>query len=173
MSANDEKLRRLSAALDDHSAEGIEILYSEPSRIIGMTIMLMLLLVIAILVWSFFGRADVIVSAPGILAPEDEVRRVYTPINGELVDIYVAEGAPVSEGDLLARLNARDAIQVAANALEAELALEEVEQEYREFPARRALMERAAETLKDQIETAERLSEKRVTEGLAKLAQAQ
>lgn len=173
MSANDEKLRRLSAALDDHSAEGIEILYSEPSRIIRVTIMLMLLLVIAILVWSFFGRADVIVSAPGILAPEDEVRRVYTPINGELVDIYVAEGAPVSEGDLLARLNARDAIQVAANALEAELALEEVEQEYREFPARRALMERHAETLKDQIETAERLSEKRVTEGLAKLAQAQ
>jgi HlyD family secretion protein len=173
MSAGDKKLRRLSTALEDHSAEGIEILYSEPSRIIRVTILLMLLLVVAILVWSFFGRADVIVSAPGILAPEDEVRRVYAPINGELVDMYVTEGAPVSEGDLLARLNARDAIQVAANALEAELALEEVEQEYREFPAHRALLERHAGTLKEQIETAERLSEKRVTEGLAKLAQAQ
>ncbi len=173
MSAEEEKLRRLSTALEDNSAEGIEILYSEPSRIIHTTILLMLLLVLAILVWSFFGRADVIVSASGILGPEDEVRRVYAPINGELVDIYVTEGAPVSEGDLLARLNARDAIQVAANALEAELSLEEVEQEYREFPARRALMERQAETLKDQIETAERLQAKRVTEGLAKLAQAQ
>ncbi len=116
MSANDEKLKRLSAALDDHSAEGIEILYSEPSSMISATIVLMLLIVVAALVWSFFGRADVIVSAPGVLGPEDEVRRVYSPIDGELVDIYVTEGAPVSKGDLLARLNARDAIQVAANA---------------------------------------------------------
>lgn len=173
MSANDEKLTRLSAALDDHSAEGIEILYSEPSRMINATIMLMLLIVVAALVWSFIGRADVIVSAPGILGPEDEVRRVYAPINGELVDIYVTEGAPVSKGDLLARLNARDAIQAAANAVEAELALKQVEQEHQDFPARRELMQRHVETLQAQIETAERLHDKRVTEGLAKLAQAQ
>jgi HlyD family secretion protein len=173
MSANDEKLRRLSTALDDHSAEGIEILYSEPSRMITATIMLMLLIVVSALVWSFFGRADVIVAAPGVLGPEDEVRRVYAPINGELVDIYVSEGAPVSEGDLLARLNARDAIQAAANAVEAELTLKEAEQEHKDFPARRELMQRHVETLQAQIETAERLHEKRVTEGLAKLAQAQ
>jgi hemolysin D len=173
MSANDEKLTRLSTALDDHSAEGIEILYSEPSRMINATIMLMLLIVVAGLVWSFIGRADVIVSAPGILGPEDEVRRVYAPINGELVDIYVTEGAPVSKGDLLARLNARDAIQAAANAVEAELALKQVEQEHQDFPARRELMQRHVETLQAQIETAERLHDKRVTEGLAKLAQAQ
>ncbi|MGD2076738.1 MAG: HlyD family efflux transporter periplasmic adaptor subunit [Gammaproteobacteria bacterium] len=173
MSAKDEKLRRLSAALEDHSAEGIDILYAAPSRLIRMTILLMLLLVVAILVWSFFGRADVIVSAAGVLAPEEEVRRIYAPIDGELVDIYVAEGVPVSEGDLLARINARDAIRVAAEALEAELALEEVEQEYRDFPARKALMERRAGTLKERIDTAERLHEKRISEGLAKLAQAQ
>jgi HlyD family secretion protein len=173
MSANDENLRRLSTALDDHGAEGIEILYSEPSRMIGATIILMLLIIVAVLVWSFIGRADEIVSAPGMLGPEDEVRRVYTPINGELVDVYVAEGAPVSQGDLLARLNARDAIQVAANAIEAELALKQVEQEHADFPARRELMQRHVETLQAQIETAERLHEKRVTEGLAKLSQAQ
>jgi hemolysin D len=173
VSAKEEKLRRLSTALEDHSAEGIEILYSEPSRIIRSMILLMLGLIVAIIVWSFFGRADVIVSASGVLSPEEEVRRVYAPIGGELVDIYVAEGLPVSEGDMLARLNARDAIQAASNALEAELELAEVEQEYKEFPARRALMERQAEALKQQIETAERLNEKRVTEGLAKLAQAQ
>jgi HlyD family secretion protein len=173
MSADDEKLRRLSAALEDHGAEGIEILYSEPSRMISATIMLMLLIVVSALVWSFIGRADVIVSAPGILGPEDEVRRVYAPIDGELVDIYVTEGAPVSEGDLLARLNARDAIQVAANAVEAELALKQAEQEHKDFPARRELMQRHAESLQAQIETAERLHEKRVTEGLAKLSQAQ
>ena len=173
MSAKEEKLRRLATALEDHSVEGIDILYSEPSRLLRITILLVLLLVVAVVVWSFFGRADVIVSAPGVLAPEEEVRRVYAPIDGALVDIYVTEGAPVAEGDLLARLNARDAIRVAANALEAELALEEVARDYREFPARKALLERKAETLLEQIETAESLHEKRVTEGLAKLAQAQ
>jgi len=173
MSANDEKLKRLSAALDDHGAEGIEILYSEPSRMIAATIMLMLLVVVSALVWSFIGRADVIVSAPGVLGPEDEVRRVYAPINGELTDIYVTEGAPVAEGDLLARLNARDAIQLATNALEAELALKQAEQEHRDFPARRELLQRHADALQAQIETAENLHEKRVSEGLAKLAQAQ
>ena len=173
MSANDEKLRRLSEALEDHSAEGIDILYSEPSRIMRYTILLVTLLVAAVLVWSFVGRADVIVSAPGVLSPEEDVRRVYTPIAGELVDIYVAEGQPVSQGDVLARLNARDAIQAAANALEAELALAEVEQEYKQFPSRRGLMQRHAEALKDKIDTAERLQEKRVTEGLDKLAQSQ
>jgi hemolysin D len=173
MSANDEKLKRLSAALEDHGAEGIEILYSEPSRMITATILLMLLIVVSALVWSFIGRADVIVSAPGILGPEDEVRRVYAPIDGELVDIYVTEGEPLSEGDLIARLNARDAIQVAANAVEAELAFKQAEQEHKDFPARRELMQRHAESLQAQIETAERLHEKRVTEGLAKLSQAQ
>jgi hemolysin D len=173
MSADDEKLRRFSDALEDHSAEGIEILYSEPSRMIAATIALMLLLVVSGLAWSFIGHADVIVSAPGVLGPEEEVRRVYAPINGELVDIYVTEGAPVSQGDLLARLNARDAIQAAANALEAELALKQAEEEHKDFPARRELMQRHADALQSQIETAEHLHEKRVTEGLAKLAQAQ
>jgi hemolysin D len=121
--AKEEQAPRLYALLEDHSAAGIDILYSQPSRLIRATILVMLLLVVTGLLWSFIGRADVIVSAPGVLAPEEDVRRVYAPIEGELVDIYVAEGQPVSEGDVLARLNARDAIRVASEALEAQLQL--------------------------------------------------
>ena len=173
MKSEDEKLRSLSSALEDHSPEGIEILYTEPSRMMRLMILLVLAFVVAALVWSFIGRADVMVSAAGVLSPDEEVRRVYTPIGGELVDIFVTEGAPVAKGDVLARLNARDAIQAATRAQEAELELAEAEQEYKQFPARRELMERRAQALKKQIETAESLHEKRVTEGLEKLAQAQ
>lgn len=173
MATDGEQLRNLSSALEDHSVEGIDILYSEPSNIMRLTILLVMSFILAALAWSFIGRADVIVSAAGVLSPDEEVRRVFSPISGELVDLYVAEGVPVSEGDVLARLNARDAIQLASKALEAELALDEVEQEYQQFPARRELMERQAETLNQQIATAERLHAKRVTEGLEKLAQAQ
>ena len=173
MVTDNEELRRFSSVLEDHSAEGIEILFSEPSMVMRRTILLVAAFVLAVLVWSFIGRADVIVSAPGVLSPDEEVRRVYSPIGGELVDIFVAEGAPVAEGDVLARINARDAIQLASKALDAELSLAEVEQEYKQFPERRKLMERQAEGLSQQIETAQRLHDKRVTEGLEKLAQSQ
>lgn len=173
MSTDNEELRRFSSVLEDHSAEGIEILFSEPSGIMRLTILLISALVLAVLVWSFVGRADVIVSASGMLSPDEDVRHIYTPIGGELVDIYVAEGAPVTEGDVLARINARDAIQLASKALDAELSLAEVEQEYKQFPERRKLMERQADALRQQIETARSLRDKRMTEGLNKLAQSQ
>jgi HlyD family secretion protein len=173
MSDEEKKPAPLISAITDHSPEGIEILYSEPSRVIRAFNLLILALVVAGFVWSFIGRADVIVTASGVLGPEDEVRRVYAPVDGELIDLYIAEGLPVSEGDVLARINARGAIQAATDALEAELKLAEVEQEYREFPQRRELMQRHADSLARQIETAAQLHEKRITDGLAKLAQAQ
>ena len=173
MSADDRKLKRLTQALEDHSAEGIAILSSEPSRLTRATIFVMVGLLIAGLIWSFIGRADVIVTALGTLSPDSEVRRFYAPIEGELVDIYIAEGQPVSEGDVLARLNARGAVQVATNALEAELKLAETEREYRHFPERKKLMERQAAALQRQIEIAKKQHEKRVAEGTQKLAESQ
>jgi HlyD family secretion protein len=115
----------------------------------------------------------VVVSANGTLAPEQEVRRIYAPIQGELVDIYLTEGLPVAKGDILARLNAREAIQAATEALDAELQLAEAEQEYNEFPRRKQLLEQQAEALQKQLATQAQLHEKRVSEGLSKLAESQ
>lgn len=173
MSDREQELKRLSEALEDHSAEGIEILFSEPSRMAVGIVLLIGGLLVAALIWSFVGRADVIVSAPGVLAPEQEVRRIYAPIDGELIDIYMAEGLPVSKGDVLARINARAAIQAAADALDAEIKLAEAEQEFRKFPERKQLLQRQADALQRQIETQEKLHAKRVSEGLAKLAESQ
>lgn len=165
--------RPLSEALEDHSVEGIAILTSEPVRIARALIWAMVALVVSGLLWSFVGRADVIVSAPGTLSPESEVRRIYTPIDGELADLYIAEGQPVSKGDVLARLNARGAIEAASNALQAQLKLEDAEREWKQFPEKKALMERKAASLKAQLEVEERLHENRVSEGTTKLAEGQ
>ncbi len=173
MSEQDDKLQRLSEALEDHSTEGIEILAAEPSRMIFGIIMLIVAFLLVALVWSFIGRADVIVTAPGQLSPDSDVRRFYAPISGELVDVFIAEGQPVSAGDVLARLNARGAIQAAANALEADLQLATARREYQRFPARKQLMERQVEALERKIEIARGQHEKRVAEGMAKLAQSQ
>ncbi|HJV73637.1 MAG TPA: HlyD family efflux transporter periplasmic adaptor subunit [Noviherbaspirillum sp.] len=170
---DDVRLRPLSEALGDHSAEGIAILASEPWRFTQATVLVMVALVLTALLWSFFGRADVIVSAQGTLLPESEVRRLYAPIDGELANIYIAEGQPVSKGDVLARLNARGAIEAATNALQAQLKLEEVEREWKEFPEKKVLMERKIAALKQAMELEEHQHEKRVAEGTSKLAEGQ
>jgi HlyD family secretion protein len=170
---SDNRLRPLTEALEDHSAEGLAILTAEPLRYMQAAVVAMVGLVLAGLIWSFVGHADVIVTAQGTLQPESEVRRFYAPVDGELTNLYIAEGQPVSKGDVLARLNARGAIEAATNALEAQLKLESAEREWREFPEKKALMERKAAALKQAMEVEAYQHEKRVSEGSVKLAESQ
>jgi HlyD family secretion protein len=111
--------------------------------------------------------------APGSLMPESEVRRFYAPVDGELANLYMAEGQPVSKGDVVARLNARGAIEAATSALEAQLKLEDAEREWKQFPEKKALLERRAATLKQQMELEEHQHEKRVADGTSRLAEGQ
>src|SRR6187397_3192312 len=107
--SNEARLRPLTEALEDHSAEGISILTAEPWRFTRAVVYTMVALVLTGLAWSFFGHADVMVTAPGTLVPASEVRRLYAPIDGELSSIYIAEGQPVLKGDVVARIYARGA----------------------------------------------------------------
>ena len=163
----------LTEALEAHSAEGIAILTAEPWRMTQAVVHVVLALLASALLWSFFGRADVIVMAPGTLLPESEVRRVYAPVDGELANLYIAEGQPVSKGDVIARLNARGAIEAATNALDARLKLENAEREWQQFPEKKALMERRAAALKQQVAVEEHQHETRVAEGTSKLSEGQ
>ena len=171
--AKDDTPKPLAEALEDHGAEGIAVLTAEPWRFTRLIVMALLGLVLSGLLWSFFGHADVIVSAQGALAPESEVRRMYAPVDGELANLYMAEGQPVSTGDVVARLNARGAIEAATSALEAQLKLEAAERDWKEFPERRALLERRAATLRQQMELEEFQHEKRIAEGTGRLAETQ
>jgi len=65
----DQHPKPLYEALGDHSAEGVAILTAEPVRIAQALVLTMAALVVAGLMWSFFGRADVIITAQGTLAP--------------------------------------------------------------------------------------------------------
>jgi HlyD family secretion protein len=167
------RLRPLTVALGDHSAEGIAILTAEPSRFVQGVVLATAGLVLSALLWTFFGHVDVIVTASGTLLPDSEVRRFHAPVDGELANLYIAEGQPVSKGDVLARLNARGAIEAATNALHAQLKLEDAEREWKQFPEKKALMERKVAALKQAQELAEHQHEKRVSEGTAKFAEAQ
>ena len=170
---NQQALKPLTEALEEHSAEGIAILTADPWRYTQATVYTMVALVVVGLVWSFFGHADVLVTAGGSLVPASDVRRLYAPIDGELTNIYIAEGQPVNKGDVVARLYARGAIEAARNALEARLKLEDAERDWKEFPDKKALMERRAAALKEATEVEERQHQRRIAEGTSKLSGAQ
>ena len=168
-----QTLTPLTEALEDHSAEGISILTADPWRYSQALVYTMVGLVLAALLWSFFGHADVLVTANGTLVPASEVRRLYAPIDGELSNIYIAEGQPVNKGDVVARIYARGAIEAARNALEARLKLEDAEREWQEFPEKKALMERRAAALKEAVQVEARQLERRTGEGSSSLSQSQ
>jgi HlyD family secretion protein len=167
------KPTRFRLALEDHSAEGIALLTEEPSAIIRALIYLQAGLLLSALLWVVFGRADVIVTAPGQLGPEAELRRVYTPVDGELVDIYMAEGMPVVKGDVLARIYSPTAIEVAARALDAKMKLTDALKGNRLSPAQKKAMENRMAVLKSQIKAEEAAHAKRVQAGMSKLAEQQ
>jgi hemolysin D len=165
------RLVSVTEALGDHSSEGIAILTAEPWRALHGLIYTMIALVFTGFIWSFIGRADVIVTEQGALAPASEVRRFYAPVDGEVVNLYVAEGQPVTKGDVLARLNARGAIEAASNAMQAQLKLENAEREWRQFPEKKALLEQKAATLRQAMELEEQQHQKRTALGTSKLVE--
>ncbi len=166
-------LRPLADALGDHSSEGIAILTAEPWRALHALVYTMIALVVSGAAWSFIGRADVIVTEQGTLAPAAEVRRFYAPVDGELANLYVAEGQPVTKGDVLARLNARGAIEAASDAMQAQLKLENAEREWRQFPEKKTLLEQKAATLRQAMELEEQQHQRRTALGTSKLVEEQ
>jgi hemolysin D len=165
------RLVPLADSLGDHSSEGIAILTAEPWRALYALVYTMIALVLSALIGSFIGQADVIVTEQGELAPASEVRRFYAPVDGELVNLYVAEGQPVAKGDVLARLNARGAVEAAGNAMQAQLKLENAERDWRQFPEKKVLLEQKAATLREAMEIEERQDQKRTALGTSKLVE--
>jgi hemolysin D len=163
----------LNALLEDHSPEGIAILTSQPSRLIRVLIFVFFGMLIAALIWSFFGRADVIVEAGGIVNAETDQRSIYIPMKGDLVDIYVSEGMPVAKGDVLVRINSPNAIELAGQATQAKVHLAATERGYAMFPAKKKAMEKEIESLRTQLHDQERDRQWRVAESLSKISEEQ
>ena len=167
------RLVPLADALSDHSSEGIAILTTAPWRVLHALVYTMIGLVLTALAWSFFGRADVIVTEQGTLVPASEIRRFYAPVDGELVNLYVAEGQPVAKGDVLARLNARGAIEAASNATRTQLNRENAERDWRLWPEKKALLQQKAANLRQQMQDEEQAHQRRSALGITKLQEEQ
>lgn len=163
----------LSRLLEDHGPEGVAILTDQPSRLMLVTILVLVGLLIAAAVWSFYGKVDVVVESAGLIKPESEQQAVYVPIKGELADIYVTEGMPVEKGDVLVRVNSPNAIELAGQASQAAVHLAAAERGLEMFPLKKKAAQKEIEAMKSKIDADTRDNEWRVAEGIAKLSEEQ
>jgi hemolysin D len=170
MNNTGESQQSLISDLQEYSPEGIEILYAEPSSIIRWTILVLVGLLVSAVVWSFFARADVIVSAGGVLVPAEEARRVYSPVEGEIDELLIREDEPVVQaGERIAVLRSRRAAEYLANARQAEIQLRDIELKLKLFEAERNLERRQIEVKRSQVKTREEQLDRVLTSGSEQL----
>ncbi len=154
-----KKQTDFNTALEDHSAEGLEIITAKPLLRASALIYVLAALILFLIVWSFYGKMEVVVSVKGFLEPSQGVRHVYAPIKGSLYRVHVSSGMKVNKGDLLARIKIQDAINWAAQEIKARLELEAIEDEQKRLPLTMQLLQAEVVDLKMNIEQTERRSE--------------
>lgn len=76
-----------------------------PSNKVGSIIILGICFLLAtVIVWAAFFKLDVVVTAPGTVAPEGELVKIQAASGGIVESILVKDGDPVRQGDILAEL---------------------------------------------------------------------
>ncbi len=156
--------------VEDHSVEGLEIMMGQSSFLAHGLIYIVMAVVASLCIWSFFGKADLLIRTQGQLEPEGGATHVYSPANGELIEMYVAEGIPVKKGDLLARLKSPSAIRAAGETNRAKIQLAMAERAKRLFPQKKNKLLRELENIEAKIKQKERDYKQNKTEGLRKLS---
>lgn len=94
----------------------LEILETPPSPVRMALILIIGALVVATLVWSWFGRIDIVAVAQGKIQPAGRVKVIEPLETAKIAAIHVENGGHVKAGDLLVEMEAGDAIAEEANA---------------------------------------------------------
>ena len=94
---------------------------SAPSPLPRAVLYVLLALLAVLLLWSIFGKLDIVAVSEGKLIPQSFVKIVQPAEAGIVREILVSEGAVVKEGDVLVRMDSRLS-DVDVRTLQAELA---------------------------------------------------
>ncbi|HEX7641973.1 MAG TPA: HlyD family type I secretion periplasmic adaptor subunit [Burkholderiaceae bacterium] len=102
--------RVLSPDALDFAPGLLAIQESPPARLPRVVLYLVLGLFVILLAWSIFGKLDIVASAEGKLVPQSYVKIVQPADAGIVQDILVKEGERVVAGQILMRMDAKDAM---------------------------------------------------------------
>ena len=78
-----------------------EVYESKPNPIFAIFIYTILGIIAATLIWTYFGRIDIVVKSEGILRPNSQVATVLNIYGGTLEEVLINDGSLVNEGDIL------------------------------------------------------------------------
>src|SRR5262245_3911167 len=90
--------------------EAADVLLARPPRLIGGSVVLLTVGVVAMLIAGYLASVEVVVAVPGgVIRPAGDLVRVQPAVDGRVVDVRVREGDMVKAGDILFRIDRRDA----------------------------------------------------------------
>jgi hemolysin D len=83
----------------------VELLHSPPSPVARLSTYVLCTMVVLILLWSVFGKIDIVAAAPGKLIPSERSKTIQPMETATVRAIYVKEGMEVKKGQLLVALD--------------------------------------------------------------------
>lgn len=99
----------LSAEALDFVPGLLAIQESPPARLPRVVMYMVSILFVILLLWSIFGKLDIVASAEGHLVPQTYVKIVQPADSGIVQEILVREGQHVEAGQVLLRMDTQDA----------------------------------------------------------------
>jgi hemolysin D len=103
------KSRTLSPEALDFVPGLLSIQESPPARLPRVVMYLTASLFLILVLWSIFGKLDIVASAEGRLVPQSYVKIVQPADGGIVQEILVKEGEHVAAGQILMRMDPQDA----------------------------------------------------------------
>lgn len=98
----------------------LEVLERPPAPYMQTTVLLIILLATAAIIWASFSDIDIVVNASGQAIPKDKVKVVQPLDSGIVTAIHVRDGQQVRQGDVLVSMNNTENL-ADINALKQEL----------------------------------------------------
>ena len=120
--------RRIRLSRGDHEflPAALEILETPLSPVRSGMILTICAFAVVALVWSWFGRVDIIATAQGKIQPVGRTKTVQPLETGKVASVAVENGARVKTGDVLVRLDPGEA-QADEATLQADIGSEKAE----------------------------------------------
>ena len=95
-----------------------EVYGQRPNPFIAVFIYSILALLLAAVIYSCFGKIEIVSKATGIVRPNEDVSTVSSLLNGRITGVYYTDGQIVQKGDPLITLDTSE-LQISLNSLTA------------------------------------------------------
>ncbi|MDN4601425.1 HlyD family efflux transporter periplasmic adaptor subunit [Paenibacillus sp. F6_3S_P_1C] len=78
-----------------------EMLEKKSPAFISWFLLLLTIILIVLVAWSWFAKMDIVVKAPGVVRPNDKISKIVNKASGSVSKVYVEQGQKVNVGDKL------------------------------------------------------------------------